>query len=147
MTSIPVLAAPVHPVPVHTFVPVPDTLLSSVHLQYRYGKFGTTSILVPRIPVPYQHTLGQYGKAPTRQFHSNTHCCLWSDRTRKQRGSLALPSISKKIGTRCRSPSYKRFLERCSSPFMRLVETSRRLALGASNVCLVDENPTCSVPA
>ena len=35
------------PVPVHTFVPVPDTWVSSGHLQYRtghFGKFGTTSI-------------------------------------------------------------------------------------------------------
>ena len=30
----------------------------------------------------------------------------------------------------------------CDSP-----NTSRRFALGASNVCLVRENPTCSVPA
>ena len=30
----------------------------------------------------------------------------------------------------------------CDSP-----NTSRRFALGASNVCLVGENPTCSVPA
>ena len=36
--------------------------------------------------------------------------------------SLALPSISKKVGTRCPSPSYERFLEGCSSPFMRLAE-------------------------
>ena len=30
----------------------------------------------------------------------------------------------------------------CDSP-----NTSRRFALGASNVCLVGENPTCSFPA
>ena len=34
------------------------------------------------------------------------------------------------------------------SPFMRLASTSRRFALGgASDVYLVGENPTCSVPA
>ena len=35
----------------------------------------------------------------------------------------------------------------CSPPSMRLTNTSRRFALGASDVCLVGENPTCSVPA
>ena len=35
----------------------------------------------------------------------------------------------------------------CSPPFMRLAEylTARRVALGASNVCPVGKNPTCSV--
>ena len=47
---------------------------------------------------------------------------LWSGRTRKQSNSLALPSISKKVGTRCRSPSYERLLKECSSPFTRLAE-------------------------
>ena len=47
---------------------------------------------------------------------------LWSDHTKKQSNSLVLLSISKKVGTRCRSPSYERSLERCSSPFMRLAE-------------------------
>ena len=49
---------PVPPVPVQTFIPVPDTLVSSVEHQYRYrrhfGKFGTTSISVPG-------TLGKFG--------------------------------------------------------------------------------------
>ena len=47
------------------------------------------------------------------------------------------------------SPPHKRFLlssdaahPSCDSP-----NTSRRVALGASNVCLVDEISTCSVPA
>ena len=66
----------------------------------------------------------------------------------KQSDSLALPSISKKVGSRGRGPSCERFLEGCSSPFMRLAERITALfALGASNVCLVGENPTCSVPA
>ena len=37
---------------------------------------------------------------------------------------------------------HKRLLVRCSSP-----NTSRRFALGTRDVCLVGENPTCSVPA
>ena len=53
----------------------------------------------------------EYGRAPTRQLHSNTHCCLLSGHTRKQSNSLALSSMSKKVGTRCRSPSCERFLE------------------------------------
>ena len=41
-----------------------------------------------------------------------------------------------------------RFLEGCRSPFIRLAEDiARRFALGASHVCLVGENRTCSVPA
>ena len=64
----------------------------------------------------------EYGKAPTRQLHSNIHCSLWSGHTRKQSISLALSSTSKKVGTKCRSPSYERFLEGCSSAFMQLAE-------------------------
>ena len=46
------------------------------------------------------------------------------------------------------SPPHKRFLVGCSSPFMRLAQHLTALrALGASDVCLVGENPTCSVPA
>ena len=46
------------------------------------------------------------------------------------------------------TPPHERFLVGCSSPFMRLAPNiSRRFALGASNVCLVGENPTCSVSA
>ena len=52
----------------------------------------------------------------------DTHCCLWSGHTRKQSNSLALSSINKKVGARCRSPSYDRILEEYSSPFMRLAE-------------------------
>ena len=62
------------------------------------------------------------GKAPTRQLHSNTRCYLWSGHTKKQRNSLAMSSGSKKVGTRCRSPSYEQSLEKCSSPYMRLAE-------------------------
>ena len=73
--------------------------------------------------------------------------CVATGHTRKPSSSLALSSVSKKVDTRRRSPSYERFLGgmqftlQCESP-----NTSRRFALGASNVCLVGENPTCSVP-
>ena len=30
----------------------------------------------------------EYGKSPTRQMHSNAHCCLCSGQTRKQSNSL-----------------------------------------------------------
>ena len=56
-------------------------------------------------------------------------------------------SISNKVGTRCQSPSYERFLEDAAHPSCDSPNTSRRFALGASNVCLVVENPTCPVPA
>ena len=47
-----------------------------------------------------------------------------------------------------RRPPHKRFLVGCSPPFMRLAEhLTFRFALGASNLCLVGKNPTCSVPA
>ena len=47
------------------------------------------------------------------------------------------------------NPPHKRFLVGCSSSlFMRLSpNTSRRFKFGASNACLVGENPTRSVPA
>ena len=44
------------------------------------------------------------------------------------------------------SPPHKRFLVGCSSP-CNSPNTLRRFALGASDVCLVGENPTCSAPA
>ena len=93
-------------------------------------------------------TYCEYGEAPTRQVHSNTRCCLWSGHTKKQTNSLALSSVSKKVGTRCRSltltsGSWKDAIQpSCDSP-----NTSRRFALGACNVGLVGENRTCSVPA
>ena len=63
----------------------------------------------------------EYRKAPTRQLHGNTRCFFWSGHIRKH-NTLALSSISKKVGTRCRSPSYEWFFEGCSSPFMRLAD-------------------------
>ena len=49
------------------------------------------------------------------------------------------------VRTRCGSPPHKWFLVGCSSPFMRLAE--HLMAIGARNVYLVGENPTCFVPA
>ena len=72
----------------------------------------------------------EYGKAPTRQLQSNTHCCLWSGHTRKQSNSLTLSPISKIVDTRSRSPSYERFLEGCSLPF----HATRRTPHGASRL-------------
>ena len=41
-----------------------------------------------------------------------------------------------------------RFIVFCSSPVMRLApSTSPRFAVDARNICLVGENPMCSVPA
>ena len=45
------------------------------------------------------------------------------------------------------SSPHKRFFVGCSSLFSRPASISRRFALGASNVCLVGEDPRCSVPA
>ena len=46
-----------------------------------------------------------------------------------------------------KSPPQQPFFEGCSSPSCDSPNTSRRFELGASNVCLVGENPACSVPA
>ena len=85
------------------------------------------------------------------QLHSNTHSFIAVSGVatpEKKRNSLALSSISKKIDKMCRRPSYERFLEECSSPFMRLAEHLTLLrAWCKQHVCLDDENPTCSVPA
>ena len=60
----------------------------------------------------------------TRQLHSTAPIAVSGVATYQKikYNSLALSSISKNLGTRCRSPSYGRFLEGCSSPFMRLAE-------------------------
>ena len=65
-----------------------------------------------------------------------------SGHTRKQ-----INSVDAVIHTQ-ESPPHKRFLLGCSSPFMRLAELLTALrAWLQNNVCLVGENPTCSVPA
>ena len=45
-------------------------------------------------------------------------------------------------------PPHERFLAGWGPPFMRLESptTSRRFAISARDVCLVGEDPTCSVP-
>ena len=84
-----------------------------------------------------------YGKAPKRQFSYIVLPLL----------SLEMPTPeikfnSLKLSSVYKSPPHKRFLvedaahSSCDSP-----DTSRRFALFASNVCLVGENPTCSVLA
>ena len=82
----------------------------------------------------------EHGKAPTRQKHCDTHCCLWSGLTSKQKlNHWRCQLQAEKAGTRCPSPSYERFLKEHSSPFMRLAEHLTALRVGASNVCLVGE--------
>ena len=74
-------------------------------------------------------------KERTTQFYvCNTHSSLyleWPHQEKKWKksrsNSLALPSINKNVGTRCRSPSCACFFEVCSSPFMRLAEHHRAL--------------------
>ena len=64
-----------------------------------------------------------------RQLRSNTHCCFWSRHIKTTHNSLALPSISKKVGTRCRSPSYERF-----GRMQFTLHTTRRTPHGASRL-------------
>ena len=45
------------------------------------------------------------------------------------------------------SPSSTSRAERLVQGSLGIPPTSRRFALGASTVCLIGENPTCSVPA
>ena len=79
-----------------------------------------------------------------------THCCLWNGHTRIQSITnwRRHPSISKKVGIRCRCPSHERFWKGGTLPSHATAQTPQRLlALGASNAFLVGEDPTCSVPA
>ena len=89
-----------------------------------------------------------HGKAPTRRLHSISIAAFGSGRTRKQ-----IKSLDAVIHTQ-ESPPQKRFLVGCSSTLMRLAQhlTALRawcyiVLYSASDVCLVGENPTCSVPA
>ena len=76
------------------------------------------------------------------QLHSNPNAVSGSGDTGKQ-----INSFDAIIHTQ-ESPPHKRFWAGCSSPFMRLAEhLTALLALGASDVCLVGENPTYSAPA
>ena len=94
-------------------------------------------------------TYSEYSKAPTRQLHSNTQCCLWSGHTREQSNSLAL--VIHKQDNRHKVPKsvLRAVLGRMQFTLhatRRTIHAASRL-LGASNACLVGENPTCSVPA
>ena len=83
-----------------------------------------------------------YGKAPMRRLHSNPIAVSGSGHNGKH-----IKLFDAAIHTQ-ESPPHKRFLVGCSLPSMRLAENlANRFALGASDVCLVGENPTCSVPA
>ena len=90
-------------------------------------------MVVSRSAYMVRHTRGNY-----RVY---THCCLWK-RPRQKTDQV--------IG-RCHpyaSPRQKRFsVKSAAHPSCASPSTSRRFVLGASNVCLVGENPTCSVPA
>ena len=57
-----------------------------------------------------------------------------------------LTSLHKKIRTRCGNQPHKRFLVDAADPSSHSSNTPRRSALRASDICLVVENPTCSVP-
>ena len=75
------------------------------------------------------------------------HCCLWSGHTRKRSNALALSSISKKVSTRPKSV-LRAVLGRMQFTLHATHRTPHGASrLAASNVCLVGENPTCSVPA
>ena len=85
-----------------------------------------------------------YGKAPTRQLHSVPIAGSGSGHTGKQINSFHAVIHMQE------SAPHKRFSVVCSSPFMPSCDspnTSRRFALGASDACLPDENPMCSVSA
>ena len=82
-----------------------------------------------------------YGKAPTRQLHSNSIiiAVLGSGHTGEQFNSFdAVIHMQERFLLGCISP----FMPSCDSP-----NTSQRFALGEGDVCLVGQNPTCSVPA
>ena len=61
-------------------------------------------------------------------MHSNNRYCLWSGHTRKQSNSLALSSISKKVGTRCRTSVLRAVLGRMQFT----LHATRRTPHGAS---------------
>ena len=87
----------------------------------------------------------EYRMAPTRQLPSIPIpiAVSGSCHTRKTNQCIALDAVIYMQD----GPPQKRFFVGCSSPFTRLANTSRLFALGASDVCLVGEHPTRSVPA
>ena len=64
-----------------------------------------------------------------RQLHSNTHCCLWICHTRKQSNSLAVSSMSKKVGTR-----HKSVLRAVLERMQFTLHATRRTPRGASRL-------------
>ena len=77
-----------------------------------------------------------------RQLHSNPIAVSGSGHTENQINSFDAVILMQE------SPPRKRFIAGDNSPLCDSPNTLRRLAkLGASDVCLVGENPTCSVPA
>ena len=82
----------------------------------------------------------EYGKAPTRQLHSNTHCCLWSGHTRKQSNSWI--AVIHKQESRHKVP--ESVLGAVLGRMQVTLHATRRTPHGASplvqsNVCLVGE--------
>ena len=126
----------------------PSVALVNMMVSYRVRSFSAGW----RALTPHKEntciTSCNYGKAPTRQLHCSTHYCFWSGHTRKQSKThwRCHPYARKQAQgaeVRLTSGSWKNAVH----PSFDSPNTSRRFALGASNVSLVGENPTCSVPA
>ena len=83
-----------------------------------------------------------YGKTPTRQLNCTPHCCLctWPHRKANQLIRRCHPYATKSAPQAVLSRMQLTFHATRRKPH-------GRFALGASNVLLVGENPTCSVPA
>ena len=78
-----------------------------------------------------------------------TPFCLWSGHTRKQSNSLALPSTSQESRRKVPNSVFRAVLGRMQFTLhatRRTLDGASRL-VQVSNVCLVRENLTCSVPA
>ena len=60
--------------------------------------------------------------------------------------SVHTPRLIQRCHPYARKPDSQALLSRMQLTFLE-TDTSRRFALGASDVCLAVENPTCSVPA
>ena len=95
-------------------------------------------------PCVLQQTFSVVYPLPPSRSSQTHHCCMTPPKVgipiavsgaatpENKVTNWSLSFTSKKVGTRCRSPSHERFLGGCSSTFMRL-------ALGGNNVCLVGE--------
>ena len=82
-----------------------------------------------------------YGEAPTGRLHTNPVAVSGSVHNRK----------TNQLIRRCHPFTIKSAAQAILSRMQLTLHATRRIphvfALGASDVCLVDENPTCSVPA